>query len=412
MKWHDSLQRVTIGGKLYVGCSFRGVAFFIESSDYSGGRLGETHVFPFKEREPAYREDLGLAEQSFPVQGYLLGANVEVEKRALRDALNAAGPGELVHAYWGKMTASVISFTLSEKAAEGRFVRISVEFVQSSESPAFPIPTIDPSAALGVANSALLAALKIAHAAKYDPTAVASDFLTDLEAVVRDTARAINRPGSSLINGPQTLATYRQRLNYMAKNAASIVGSRLDSYAATERALDFAFAPPRAPTAILRLLDFIANFTAAPAAPPGEQTRSRAIQYELYTQLARSTRRQILAKCVEVANAATFDIFEDAKTVRDALIAQIEAELDSEGDDAVWHALEDLRVGVLLAIPIPSEQAQEVTTFVPTNTTSSIVVAHRLYGDLDRELEIVARNNIPHPGFVAGGVPLEVVVSV
>lgn len=412
-RWSAPLQRVNFNGKSYIGCSFRGAPFYIESSDHSGGRLGETHVFPFKEREPTFREDLGLGEQGFPIQGYVLGDNVQADKRALRDALNAPGPGELIHAYWGKMTASVERFVISERATEGRVARVSIDFVQTSESPAFPIPVVDPVASLGLANSAMLAALKAAHAAKYDPTAVASDFLTDLEGIVRDTARALNKPASTIISKNQELASFRQRLSYMTNNATSIVGNALEAYESTERSLSFAFSPPRTPLAILRLLQFIEdNFGSPPPSPSGIPTKSRETQAALYLQLARSTKRQVLAKCVEIAAAADFAAFADAKKVRDKLVAVIETELQAEGDDAVFHALEDLRVNVLRAIPVPSEQAEEVTTYTPTNDTPSIVLAHRLYGDVSRESEIVERNNIPHPGFVPGGRPVEVVVSV
>jgi prophage DNA circulation protein len=36
------------------------------------------------------------------------------------------------------------------------------------------------------------------------------------------------------------------------------------------------------------------------------------------------------------------------------------------------------------------------------------VLAHRLYGDLAAETDLVARNRIPNPAFVPGGHPLEV----
>jgi prophage DNA circulation protein len=37
------------------------------------------------------------------------------------------------------------------------------------------------------------------------------------------------------------------------------------------------------------------------------------------------------------------------------------------------------------------------------------VIAYQVYGSLDREDDIVARNNVSHPGFCRGGEPLSLV---
>jgi prophage DNA circulation protein len=41
-------------------------------------------------------------------------------------------------------------------------------------------------------------------------------------------------------------------------------------------------------------------------------------------------------------------------------------------------------------------------------TLPALVVAHRVYGDATRADEIVSRNRVRHPGFVPGGIALEV----
>ena len=51
-------------------------------------------------------------------------------------------------------------------------------------------------------------------------------------------------------------------------------------------------------------------------------------------------------------------------------------------------------------------------THVPAVTMPALVIAQRLYGDPARmearAAEIVARNKVPHPGFVPGGAALQV----
>ena len=56
-----------------------------------------------------------------------------------------------------------------------------------------------------------------------------------------------------------------------------------------------------------------------------------------------------------------------------------------------------------------------IERYTPTETVPALVIAQRLYGVangidalLGREADIVKRNAVAHPGFVRGGVALEV----
>lgn len=412
MSWLDSLERVKINGKSYVGGSFRGEAFFVETSTGSGGRNGETHEFPDKETDPTYREDRGRAGRKFALEVYCLGENCLKQADALEKAFEESGPGELIHPYKGRKTASLVSYQRRDVATEGRIVRFSLDLEETSEKPAFGVPSIDLTIALNLAGDAALLALKASFLARYDPTAVADDFLTDLETIVRDTARALNAPGGTLVSGAQELAAYRARINAMINTAGNIVRNRIEAYEATERALKFAIAPPRVPSAILQLLAFIESaFASTPKAPSGQLTTNRQKQGELFVLLRQATKRQVLIKMTAIAAAARFDIFADSIKVRDKLISALDAELADEGDDYVWQKLLDVRAGVMNAIPLPSEAPKQRITFTPTNAIHSVLLSHRFYGDTSRELEIVARNNIRHPGFVPAGVPVEVVTD-
>jgi prophage DNA circulation protein len=46
--------------------------------------------------------------------------------------------------------------------------------------------------------------------------------------------------------------------------------------------------------------------------------------------------------------------------------------------------------------------------YTPAATTNSLVLAYRLYGTVSREPDIVTRNAIRNPAFVAAGTELEV----
>jgi prophage DNA circulation protein len=47
----------------------------------------------------------------------------------------------------------------------------------------------------------------------------------------------------------------------------------------------------------------------------------------------------------------------------------------------------------------------------PQATQPALVLAYSLYEDASRDADIIARNNVRHPGFVPGGRTLEVLAD-
>lgn len=406
----DQTVKVEIDGRQRIGGSFRGASFFIESVSVDGGRNRELHEFPFSELDPFF-EDINKKARVISVSGHVIGPNYIAARDKLEEALDGAGVGELVISSRGKMQCGCPSWNFSEARDEMRIARFTATFERASAKATNPSVTIDAPIKLNIAGDAALLALKASFLAKYDPTAVASDFLTPLEDIISGTAKALNSPGSDMISGVQKLADFRFRVNKIVNSAGAIVANALDAYSSTEDLLSYAFAPPTVPGPILAMLALIdMQFAKLPTVPV--MTQSRTKQEELFVLLSKATRRQVLVKASRVAAEAEFRIFDDARQVRDQLLFRLEAELEDAADeDDIWGALSDVRDSVLDAIPNPTEQTQVRTTYTPKVTTPSILVSHALYGDTSRELEIVDRNNIRHPAFVMGGQPLEVVTG-
>jgi|GEM_PF-414304 len=85
------------------------------------------------------------------------------------------------------------------------------------------------------------------------------------------------------------------------------------------------------------------------------------------------------------------------------------------GPDAVYQALEAVRVAVINDVTARGADLARLRLYQPMQNDPALVVAHRLYADLtrldDRCAEILARNDIAHPLFVPVR-PLEVVSDV
>lgn len=114
--------------------SFRGVAFEVESHSESGGRRIELHEYPL--RDTPYAEDLGKKAGKWQIEAFLISRKNSgyAERRdKLREALNASGPGTLIHPYLGELSVSVDGYSLKETTREGGYCTFSISFVEAGQ---------------------------------------------------------------------------------------------------------------------------------------------------------------------------------------------------------------------------------------------------------------------------------------
>jgi prophage DNA circulation protein len=103
-----------------------------------------------------------------------------------------------------------------------------------------------------------------------------------------------------------------------------------------------------------------------------------------------------------------FDSYDEAVAARDEITDLLDEQADEAADDT-YPALMQLRADLVKAVPGEGADLPRLLAYTPPATVPSLVLAHRLYGDVTKELEVVARNKVRHPGFVTGGRELEVV---
>ena len=132
MSFKDSLKKVnfSIDGKNFeaIGASFRGWPFFVDSSSVSGGRRIIVHELPL--RNQPIIEDLGKKQRAYTLDGYVLGHDYTAQRDSLKTALEATGPGELIHPYYGLKNVQISDFSISETSSEGGFAKFSISFIE------------------------------------------------------------------------------------------------------------------------------------------------------------------------------------------------------------------------------------------------------------------------------------------
>jgi len=108
---------------------FRGVPFRLGSYDFQGGRRNALHEYPLRDEPLA--EDLGRRGRRFQFQAHVIGTTWELQRNALLRALEAKGPGLLIHPYLGQHTVLCDTFSVTE-ANQRRIAQFTLAFLETA----------------------------------------------------------------------------------------------------------------------------------------------------------------------------------------------------------------------------------------------------------------------------------------
>lgn len=400
MTWRDQLRRVTLrDGRQLIGASFRGVPFFVESADLSGGRRTVTHEFPF--RDDPFVRDLGRRARTWRIEGYVIGDDYLAQRDALLAALeDVAGPGELVHPYYGVNQAICTDLSVRETLRDGGMAVISVTLARTAATPPAPIDVPDLPELVDVAATEAVAAAAAELVETYDVEGQPAWALESLQAEVEALAAGLEAELAPVAETAQEAARLSQEIRILTAQASSLIREPADLVAQVVAAIRaLAESAEAAPRALLQaLLDAYETLGETVLAPSTTATRiqERANQLALVAAL----RRILVVEAARLAPLVSYETLDEAQADADA-IAELLEEQAADADTAAYPALVNLRSQLRRAVPGDAVLARliavERRVAVP-----SLVLAYQLYGSVDREQDVVARNRIRHPGFVAG----------
>lgn len=399
MTWRESLRRVQLAdGRQLIGASFRGVPFLVESAERSGGRRTVVHEFPLRD-EPVI-EDLGRTVRTLSIEGYVLGDSYLAQRDALLAALeDEAGPGELVHPYYGTVRAVCSSMTTRESVAEGGVARFALEFTVVPPAPPAPVESPDLPAAVTASAAAAQEATETELVATYNTDDQPGYAVASLAEEITDVAEGLEAALLPVASSTQELARLKVSIASITSDAIVLARNPADAVAAFAGVLeDLADTAAAAPGRLIAALIEAYDTDEQPAAQGDsaireqERTNQRA--------LADALRRVLLIEAARLVPTVVYETLQDALSDRDAVAERLEAQAATAGDTA-YPALVQLRSDLLRAVPGDQELARLVT-LAQSTAVPSLLLAYRLYGALDQEQAIVDRNNAQHPAFLAG----------
>ena len=403
MTWIDNLSRVRLAdGTEIIGASFRGAVFFVSSSDRSGGRRSVTSEFVG--RNNPYITDLGRRAKKINVTGHVIGDDYDRRRDELISALeDHRSPGVLVHPYAGRIRAVCETFTVRESSTDGGMAIFTITFVEAPEKSAAPIAVtnnareVDDSAS--IARSSVMNELSGGYIVRGVPSFAFSSIENGVIKISSDLERRL----SPLATSADILARMKSAINRISARIASIVRS-----------------PPDAISSVLSLLkplgdsvtdlpksamDAIIGSYSVPVVPPiGGVTETRKTEAKNHSLMIGSIRTSLLIEASVIIPSISYESHRDAISDRDKIVSMIDTQMLSAGDD-LYESLMSLRSSVLSAIPGRRELSRVFTVSQDTEI-DSINLSMRIFGDLESENDIVRRNNIANPSFIAGNLDI------
>ncbi len=399
MTWFEDLKRVTLpDGRKLIGASFRGVTFFVQRAERTGGRRKVTHEFP--KRDDPFIEDLGRKARTYPIEGYVIGDDYIDARDALTSALeDVEGPGTLVHPYYGIRRCVCDNFTISESIDDGGMANFRIQF---DEAPVQAVTPTDVSDFVDlVSTSADLAFTGISDefVRIYDVTNQPAFALESLSAELTAISDRLESELSGIVDTTQELAKLKQEIGIITAQASSLVRTPAAMLDAFKDAISNLVI-----TAVTAPLGFVNSLVATYGEPqqdlalPSSSTR---IQEALNQQAqADALRRILVIEAARLTPTATFSTIDDALFTRGTVLDLLDLQLLTAEDDS-FTELQQLRADVILAVPGDAELAR-ILTREQRSTINSLLLTYQLYGSLDLEFDVVARNNVRHPGFISG----------
>lgn len=385
----------------YQPASFRGVAFKVDRHQFEFGRNKVTHEYP--QRDSAYTEDLGRKVREYSISAYLVGSDYDLQRNKLIEAIEQAGPGELVHPYLGTMQVEARTATLTEESASGRFCVLSLSFVEAGVNK-FPSAAIDNVTSVGATAEAVADQAVADFVKKFSIKGLPQFCIDSVRGKITNLTGKLETLGGPLLSASESAGFFRD-LRSLAADVDTLVQSpELLGDKIKQNLMVFGGVSKSGMSAVRGILGLLGYGDDDDDVGTSTSTRSR--QGNNHKALNRLVQELTVSAASQSAVISSVQAYDEAVEVRDEIVGGIDGLLQ-EASDPQFFELRDLQAKVSNAVPA-SDELPRLRPFTPLLTQPSLVLAHRLHGDAKRAGELVQLNRVRHPGFVTGGNTLQV----
>lgn len=358
---------------------------------------------------------LGPGNHRFSVEAFVIGDDWQDRRDALMGVLDTPGELSFAHPSLGNLRVALTGdgYTWRESVDEGRVVRFTfvLEEIEGDEYPLIR----DEIQAAGTAADLALELL----AGDFSQRFSLGDFAGKVKGAINEASMAL-LAAEGRVRGALGAVTstglaaedFADRAGALLRTpdllVDSLISASLGVWAAvSEIDVDVQDRAERISGAFVGALDLV--FSSETTAGTGTTVQAQ-LEIDNSRAIEDALRIATVASSAAAAVELPFGTKRDLDRVRNAVISRLTEVIEGDGvADQIFASLRDLRAQTAAALGQVREELPVVTTYTPPAQIPALVLAFDLYGDATREDEIIARNGIRDPGFVAGGEPLEVI---
>ena len=393
MAYLDTLQKVTIdtvdGPVKCVGCSYNGVAFFVEESESSGGRNIATTSLPFTNLH--VNEDLGGRVKQFSLRIYIVGDDAEAKRSELEAAFDAEGAFELVHMYYGRFQARCTSYSFSHNSSELAYITGDVSFVPEKDPKAIERSSVDTRGmAAAKADGSLSRAAALFKAAFSIAGKAASVVQSTVDATndVLDAIESARNSMRSVEMFVMNLSQIRDNIGLIMKTPGDFANRLQNLLTMTRETFDDDEDWNTYTNESLTMMSRVEV--------EGDETTTSALR-SMVQRLALMSSASMAVKCVlESSYENSLQVYE----TEEALNAAFEAAMARVNSADDYTDLADM-LAIALKFLRDVKSGLAVVVEKPLNDISNVLtVAFDTYGNLDRVEDIIDRNEISDPSAI------------
>ncbi len=411
--------------------TFRGVQFYCDESTSTFGRRTAVHEYP--QYDIPYVEDMGRKGAVFSLDCYVIGDDWEDQRNRLLEACEQQGSGLLVHPDLGEWTVVCDSCTVVEsKAKEARKASFQLTFFETGDnkgaltkiSTQANVIAKSPDSIFSLGN-AFATLYKITQLPQYVADAM-FDYVGDLTGIYNPYGLLSAYDAvQDLLNGdiamPWQVAAGISAYTSAFNNDYSDSGTQLEVVDAT-RNDNYTYQVYSTKDTLQRVKTTNAQrtYTVSPRdavdhylricrvelinpKPADDVALSRHEQWQAGKHLEVCFKGMAIIEATVAVAKVDVSSLTEAQVIWAEIIEAFDAIINTAsevGDDQSFIALRTARAKFHADI---QERAPSLAKLIYRSypvALPSLVIAYDVYEDVSRELEIIARNKIRHPGFV------------
>ena len=374
--------------------SFRGVEFKEQSYSETGGRRIVTNKYP--ERDKIDYDDLGDDEDVLSLDLYVIGDDVWEQREALKAALREPGPGNLVHPSLGTFEVVIDTWSCSERETVGRIAKFQVKCKVLKET----LPQIIEIVETETLDDAVDDTLGSIQEQFEDTYSLATSGTTTINDASSTASTAI-ATASAVRQAVASIEEYKRRAKEDIADMASLISDPALIGPQLINSMTFGLGNPAAEDAKQLYTDQVEMINSMDT--PFVETADAISSATAYPakQIQNLSQLAALAGAAGLLQHIPYKTAAEATEYQTAVFDFIDtAMLSTEPTSNVFQSLQGLKRAVTAELSSEILALEREIDYTIKKTQPALVISYDVYGNIDREQEIVDRNQVQHPGFV------------